>query len=362
MSVMARSRTLTAVSDLRSVRVTRSVMRETASLRPLIASRVFSSMASTRSRTSFDMARERVRLDSSARSMRQVVSPTARSALVSNSSKREAASVMRAMPASMRRSAEDIFSSTWSTRPVMPVVFARTALLTTASTERATSSTLLETALTFSSNRSRSCFWSSSATARRSCTVSGEAVERGFERLETFERGRAAAFGFERVDAAAQGGLGRFDFAQGAGDALERHELRLARRVDLAHEAEDRLVDTRDGARGARGGGFEALGQLVDLLRHAAKVVSRPVARGRGSDRSISRNGRDIALKQQGIQVLAEGHALTLGAFAGDRSRLRVNSLYAPGSLGHPSSESGRERLTQARTTGQLGVIRLTAR
>ncbi len=93
-SVTARSSTLTAVSVLRSVRVTRSVMRETASLSVFIASRVFSSMASTRSSTSFDIARERVRLDSSARSMRQVVSPTARSALVSNSSKREAASVM----------------------------------------------------------------------------------------------------------------------------------------------------------------------------------------------------------------------------------------------------------------------------
>ena len=76
----------------------------------------------------------------------------------------------------------------------------------------------------------------------------GEAVERGLECLETFERGRAAAFAFERVDAAAQGGLGRFDFAEGAGDALQRHELRLAGRVDLAHEAEDRLIHTRDGA------------------------------------------------------------------------------------------------------------------
>ena len=98
---------------------------------------------------------------------------------------------------------------------------------------------------------------------------------------------------------------------------------------------------------------------MVYFLRHAAQVAIVGGA-GQGFGQVDVAHGARIGLEQQGIEILPQRLALTMGPLARDFAHFRVDSLYAPGSLGHLGSESCGRSFAHPSIAGQLAVIRLT--
>ena len=190
-----------------------------------------------------------------------------------------------------------------------------------------------------------------------------EASERRFQRLEGADRltGVAAAR-FDRIDPGAQSRLRRLNVGHRPGDALQAGKLGTVADVELAHNAENRLVDAGDGAGRSGLRRLDALGEKVDFGRHPAHFVRRSVA-GVEVRHLDAINADGFLLEKQGIEILAERDAPLQGLLTRSRPGTGVDALDAPRSLRHwPPAAPNRiaTRLSQSFARCQLGMGRLT--